>query len=145
MAACERERLTRERARPDLFVVGPAGKLEGVLPAADPGEEVHAGVSTQIVGSEFSDVSRVDMSSGVEGAEPAGGEGVMLVEEHACTLTVSGNREASARAVHMLGCTETCTRALWPLCRIAELHRSGSVVQKNQLGDAGSVFARNFA
>jgi hypothetical protein len=47
--ACDRERLTGARARPQRPVVWPPGKTEGVGPPADTGEEVALGVSPKFI------------------------------------------------------------------------------------------------
>jgi hypothetical protein len=81
-ATCAGEGLAGEAGRPDWLVVGPPGKLESVLPAADSREEVDAGVSHQVSWCEGGDGSPVDGGGGEEIAEPSGAERVVVVEVH---------------------------------------------------------------
>ncbi|WND80408.1 hypothetical protein RJ610_24560 [Lysobacter capsici] len=63
LSSRDAERLAGETARPDLFVVGPAGEPAGEREATDPGEEVALAVTAQIVCGNRSDVSVIDIAS----------------------------------------------------------------------------------
>jgi len=78
------ERLAGATSCPNRSVVGPSSEPERVGPAADPGEEMGLLVSRQVAGPHVNDaslvnVSRCDVSSGDEVAEPLGGIGIDLV------------------------------------------------------------------
>ncbi|WP_251044286.1 MULTISPECIES: hypothetical protein [unclassified Lysobacter] len=62
LSARDAEGLAREAARPDRFLVGPAGEPAGVGKAADPGEEVALAVAAQIVCGNRSDVAVIDVA-----------------------------------------------------------------------------------
>lgn len=62
LSSCDTERLAGEAARPDFFVVGPAGETAGVGEATDPSEEVAMAVTVQIVCGNRSDVSVIDVA-----------------------------------------------------------------------------------
>jgi hypothetical protein len=76
------EGLTRAAPRPDLFVVGPAGESESVLPPPDPAEEVAASVPHKVRWLDVDDASLIDHGLREEVAEPLGGVGVVLVQVH---------------------------------------------------------------
>ncbi|KRB08046.1 hypothetical protein [Lysobacter sp. Root690] len=63
LSSRDAERLAREAARPDFFVVGPAGETAGVGEATEAGEEVALAVTVQIVCGNRSDVSVIDIAS----------------------------------------------------------------------------------
>jgi hypothetical protein len=81
------EGLAGEGRGPDRLVVGPAGELAGVLPAADAGEEVDAPMSAKVICADVEDGSLVDGGVGVEVAEPGGDVGLMVVEVHRARLS----------------------------------------------------------
>ena len=78
----------------------PSGKLEGVSPAADPGEEMAVAVAGKSVGSDIEDAALIDfplrqMPFGDELSEPRRSERVVVV--------VPGHRRiASSRPAHEL-------------------------------------------
>lgn len=62
LSSRDAERLAGEAARPDFFVVGPAGEPTGEREATDPGEEVALAVAAQIVCGNRSDVTVIDVA-----------------------------------------------------------------------------------
>jgi hypothetical protein len=82
-ASRARKRLTRAGAGPDILFA-PSGKLQGVGPAADPGEEVALPVSDKVASAHVDNTSLVNVSGNNEPcrgevAQPLGGIAVILV------------------------------------------------------------------
>lgn len=78
------ERLTGAGAGPDGGIVGDAGESEGESPASDTGEKVDLSVPHKVSCADIGDAPFVniagrEMAGGDEGAQPGGGEGVVLV------------------------------------------------------------------
>ncbi len=79
-----RKRLTGTGAGPDGATIGPAGKSQGVGPAADPGEEMALDKASEVSGFDIDNAplvyfARRDMARGDQVAQPSRREGVVLV------------------------------------------------------------------
>jgi hypothetical protein len=77
-------RLAGAGAGPNRPICGPSGKLEGVVPPTDPGEEMATVVPSEVGGLNLLDVPLVhvsgrDSSVSDELTEPSGCEGIVLV------------------------------------------------------------------
>lgn len=83
-SACRAERLAGARARPNWPIVSPPSHSQGKGPSADTGKEVALGVTSEVVGSNVTDVPFVYVASrevpcGDQFAQPLRRVGVMLV------------------------------------------------------------------
>jgi hypothetical protein len=82
--ACLAERLAWTRTRPDRLLIAPAGKTQGVAPNPDTGEEMALDESSEVGGSNISNVPLIDFP-GRDGtdldelAQPRRGLRVVLV------------------------------------------------------------------
>ncbi len=84
-----RERLTWTTSRPDLPIIWPLGKLQGVFPAADSGKEVASAEADKVIWCNIGDASCVNdaspkMALVYEGLQPSGTFWVIIVVVNHC-------------------------------------------------------------